>query len=482
MMTEETLKKLKKQVCESLATDRHALLMKFPFAGNILMRMDLVPIRDKRVRTACTDGKKIYFDIDFYTRLKDSERVFVMAHECFHCVLMHLVRCQTRDQRLFNIASDMEVNYMLSNQSNGHDIQPPPEVLFPPANLQGESAEVIYEWLLKSQKKNKSNSQAKSQGSQSQSGNRGDEETSYEDNVSARGGNRRSDPNSGKDGNSTGKLEGQFDSHTYGGDPEDSSNGNPQENGSETGSSRVKDQWGDVGYDEDFKPKIDSDFAEKMREAVIAEVQRCEQTKGDVPSGLDGIIKEMLKPEISWKDVLSQFVTTCFGGKRKWLPPSRRHVYDEIYLQSRRDEKIKVGCLVDTSGSCWGDLSKFFGELSGLLNSFGNYDLFVIQCDAAVHGCDQYDAGNPFPVDDPSSIDIKGCGGSDFRPAFKYIRENALEFDALVCFTDGYIDVPTYDPGYPVLWVLTKDGNENLCDWGQKLKFKNASYEESSRF
>lgn len=482
-MTDEELKKLKAQIREAMAADRHGVLMRFPFIGNLLMRMDLIPVRDRRCRTACTDGRKIFFDMDFYMKLKDSERLFVLAHEISHCMLLHLVRCQSRDQQLFNMASDMEVNYMLATQPNKHDIQPPKDVLWPDDCMKGKSAEVIYEYLLKKLKKT-SNSQSFKLKKSGMNGNSSDgadaddnDEESYE--AQRQYGNDSDRNRGGKtpNGKDTGKLEGQFDGHNYGGNTPDSQS---DAEGGGSGDGKVTDQWGEVGYDSEFTPKVSDDFAEEMREAVIAEAQRTERTKGDMPAGLDAILKELQKPEMPWSELLNQYITQCFGDKRRWLPPSRRHVYNEIYLQSRRDEKIKVGCLVDTSGSCWGDLAKFFGELSGLLNSFGNYELYVIQCDADVHKVDHYDSANPFPVGDPKSIDIEGCGGSDFKPAFKYIREKALEFDCLVGFTDGFIDTPTYDPGYPVIWVLTSDGNMDFCSWGQKLKFKHASYEDAS--
>ena len=92
-LSEEQLEQVKKQIGESLAVDRHSLICRFPFTAAIAMRMDLVPVRDKRVLTACTDGKSVYFSCDFYTKLSKSERTFVLAHEIWHCVMLHLTRC-----------------------------------------------------------------------------------------------------------------------------------------------------------------------------------------------------------------------------------------------------------------------------------------------------------------------------------------------------------------------------------------------------
>ena len=494
-MTEEELKKLKKDICFSLSRDRHKLLTTFPFIGNLLLRMDLIPVRDFRCRTACTDGTKIYFDMDFYMSLKDHERVFVLAHEISHCMLLHLSRRQTRDPDLFNIATDMEVNYMLSSQPPLCRISPPPHVLMPPKRMAGKNAEAIYDWLLKTAKKNGKNG-SQSQQSSGKFGAKGQSRCSSQQIGSSEPFDDQDDGGSSNDtnmsktpGHQSGKLEGQFDKHKYSGDDSnDNSSNESAENESSDSSeqggnckggfkSGVKDRWGDVGIDPDFTPKVSKDFAEKMREAVITEVQRAERTQGTIPSGIDGLLNEIKKPEIKWQEVLAQFVTMCFNGKRRWLPPSRRHIYNEVYLQSRRSERVNVTVAIDTSGSCIGDLPKFFGELISLMNTFGGYDIHLIQCDAAVDKYDHYDdMGHPFPMDADQKIEWSGGGGTSFKPPFRFVREHGIQTDCFIYLTDSFGDAPKYPPPYPVLWILTADGNENFCSWGKKIKFKNRSF------
>ena len=62
-LTKDALKQLKAKIAESLSVDRYYLISQFPFIGNLLLRLELVPVRDKRVMTACTDGKAVYFSI-----------------------------------------------------------------------------------------------------------------------------------------------------------------------------------------------------------------------------------------------------------------------------------------------------------------------------------------------------------------------------------------------------------------------------------
>lgn len=136
-LSENELAKLKKQTLAVMCQDRQKLLVRFPFTGGFLMRMEFVPVRDCRLRTAATDGERIFMDIAFCTTLSNDERLFVMAHEVWHCVLMHMLRCQTRDPSAFNVATDMEVNRMLKKEG----LKPPSKCLMPKAEWDELSAE-----------------------------------------------------------------------------------------------------------------------------------------------------------------------------------------------------------------------------------------------------------------------------------------------------------------------------------------------------
>ena len=199
-------------------------------------------------------------------------------------------------------------------------------------------------------------------------------------------------------------------------------------------------------------------------------MQQYERTKGTLPAGLKAVVEAVLKPEIGWKELLAQFVTSCYGGSRRWLPPARRHVWQGLYLQSRRSERLRAVVALDTSGSTQGgDLRKFFSELVSLLGSFGSYELTVIQCDAEVGAVETFDDATP--PDPRRKWEMTGGGGTDFRPVFRYVEEHPeLDPNLLVFFTDGRGDRPERAPAYPVMWLLTKDGREQ--PWGQNVHFK----------
>jgi len=491
-LTDEETRTLKKKASEILSVCRRDVLTKYPFIGSIALRMEMVPVRDIRVRTACTDGNAVYFDIAFLSSLSREEQTFVLAHEVWHAVLMHLVRRQTRDPQLFNIATDKEVNALL--QKDG--FTPPKEVLLPTREEEGKCAEEIYEMLIKQMKKQQkmSGQQQQQNGGNSSGSGSGKSQQSKNGRGSSSSGNGQPKQN-GKDGNETGELTGQFDKHIYDGMEDapqqngNNSNGgsNGQQNGKGDGQDgegdgdgasygELTDKYGKVGIDSDYRPKVAKDFADKMRETIVSEAQRCEKMKGSLPSHIKAIVKKCMTPEIKWQEILAQFVTRCYNsGNRSWIPPNRRHVHNGVYLQSRQACKIKLAVGIDTSGSTSGDRSKFLGELHSLVRSFGLFDLSIIECDAEVGAYKHYtqDDNLEFEIDN-GEYAMTGGGGTAMRPIFDYILDNQIECDALCIMTDGYIDdIPSNPiPGLPVLWVVTKDGTEDFCDWGQKIKLK----------
>lgn len=420
-LTENELAKLKKQTLAVMCQDRQKLLVRFPFTGGFLMRMEFVPVRDCRLRTAATDGERIFMDIAFCTTLSNDERLFVMAHEVWHCVLMHMLRCQTRDPSAFNVATDMEVNRMLKKEG----LKPPSKCLMPKAEWDELSAEEIYEHIRKRPK----------QGMQEQD---------------VRGVDMQ-------DGDGIGSDK-QFDKHIY-----------PSTSSGEDDTIVVTDQWGEVGFDKDYAPLITKELADKIRERIVAVAQQIERTRGTIPEHLANIVRAALRPQIRWQEVLAQFVTSCYGGSRRWLPPNRRHISQGLYLQSSRKERLQAAVAIDTSGSTTADLPQFFSELTSLLNTFGDYELTVMQCDCEIQNVEKFDAYTPF-----HSIDWKayGHGGTDFRPPFVYVAEHSeIEPSCLIYITGGCGPAPDNPPPYPVLWILTGNG-EKPAPWGWDLRLR----------
>jgi len=329
--------KIKAAVLRSMEQDRLKLLTRQPFIGTVLMHLELVPITHG-CHTAQTDGKAVYMNCRFYAALDLEERLFVLAHETWHCVLLHFVRLQTRNPKRFNIAEDLEIHFILMK-----DRMKEPFVLPHDPAWDGLSAEEIYEKLGHINPKKMIQTKC-SKGIQ------------------------------------PGPDDSGFDEHIHNGAAVPDK-GEMEDSGKDAPGSALNNQEAHVpggGL------RVDDSIIEKLRRVVIHSAQMVERQRGNLPDHIRGIIQRLQKPELNWKELLKQFVTSAYGGTRRWLPPARRYIGMGLYLQSRRSERLDAVLAIDTSDSTTGDQPQFFAELANLLNTFGFYHLTVIQCDCVI--------------------------------------------------------------------------------------------------
>ena len=102
----------------------------------------------KKYDTACTDGKDIYFNMDFLKSLNSSEQNALMLHEVLHMALLHVTRRQNRDPKIWNIAADIVVNDLILRNTSFRL----PKGAIIDKTYRDKSVEFIYESLLKNNK------------------------------------------------------------------------------------------------------------------------------------------------------------------------------------------------------------------------------------------------------------------------------------------------------------------------------------------
>ncbi len=128
-----------------LENDRLNLLLLRPFIGSLCMNLRIVPVVDSRCVTACTDGSSVFFNAHWACNMPEEQRMAVLAHEVWHCGLLHFVREKGKldNHVLWNYAIDHEVNTLLSN--DGFEL---PEGCVLYKEHIGKSAEQIFEMLV----------------------------------------------------------------------------------------------------------------------------------------------------------------------------------------------------------------------------------------------------------------------------------------------------------------------------------------------
>lgn len=150
-------------------------------------------------------------------------------------------------------------------------------------------------------------------------------------------------------------------------------------------------------------------------------------------------------------------------------------------LESKEVKKVEeFAIVIDTSMSCKGELVKeFLEETYSVLSESGSFfkkvNIHIIQCDDQVQGDKKITCEEELK-EYMEKLELRGEGGTDFRPAFEYVEElrRRKEFGnlkGLIYFTDGYGIYPKKMPPYETAFVFLKDEYEDVevPPWAMKL-------------
>ena len=93
---------------EEFTKARSQLILTNPFFGTLALR--LRPIPDESIATACTNGEYIKYNPKWFLKLREQERIGLIAHEVMHVALFHMIRRNDREPGKWNIAGDYVIN------------------------------------------------------------------------------------------------------------------------------------------------------------------------------------------------------------------------------------------------------------------------------------------------------------------------------------------------------------------------------------
>jgi len=135
---------------------------------------------------------------------------------------------------------------------------------------------------------------------------------------------------------------------------------------------------------------------------------------------------------------------------------------------------------IDTSGSTAGELvQKFVQKTYNILKStesfFTKINLHIIQCDAQIQEDRKITCQEDFD-EYLKTMQIRGLGGTDFRPVFEYVEQLRREQEftnlkGLIYFTDGFGVFPSRKPDYDTAFIFVDDeyNNPDVPPWAIKL-------------
>lgn len=154
---------------------------------------------------------------------------------------------------------------------------------------------------------------------------------------------------------------------------------------------------------------------------------------------------------ITWEDLLARFVTGIRRSDYRTFPFNKKHLHRGIYWPSvgaPGPQRLVVA--IDTSGSVDAETaSHLLAEVDGL-RAATECRLTLLQCDAAIQSVTEIDPWDAAIFDGPDrSYRLWGRGGTDFRPVFDWLAEDAETADLGASSGDRLTPpgAPTSQPG-----------------------------------
>jgi predicted metal-dependent peptidase len=190
-------------------------------------------------------------------------------------------------------------------------------------------------------------------------------------------------------------------------------------------------------------------------EVATQQAARMAKQKGELAAGLAALVEQATTRKVDWKAVLREFVSKQARNDYRWMPPSRRHIHDGLYLPGMRsDEMGDLIVLADTSGSVWGSpelLRQFASEIEGIGEAF-NAGVTIGYHDTEIQHVQKW-----HPQDGPLVLEAQGGGGTSHVQPLAWAEQQAGDSPCIVALTDLYTEFPDTPPGLPVLWCVVEN-------------------------
>ncbi len=217
--------------------------------------------------------------------------------------------------------------------------------------------------------------------------------------------------------------------------------------------SGVGDSLDDHGWEEaeqlseEEKGDLEREVEEAIRQGVLV--------AGKLGSGGARDLEALLKPQIDWRDVLREFISTTCAGKdfSTWARPNRRFVSAGVYMPSGISQSVgELVIAIDTSASIGQrELTTFLSEIKSVCDNVRPDRIRLLYWDTKVCADETYNHAETDTL--VQSTKPAGGGGTDVNCVSEYMAEHKINPQAVIVFTDGYV----FDWGTwtcPILWAI----------------------------
>jgi predicted metal-dependent peptidase len=361
-----------------------------------------------------TNGSKITIDMEKLELYSENELIYLYAHTLLHIVLKHPSRQGARDLYMWNAASNIVVNNILSTFSN---IGTKPDDEITDIDLNDKCVEEVYDILYKEEEKEENKD-----GSEEQ---------------------KESEAKTSPD------KKGDKKANIY----------NPSK----------------MDIDEVPNNKTDQGEMEKL-DGIIIQALSIASKSSNQYAGMSIEIDTIIKPEISLEDTLKEYlIESLFEKQTTYEKANRKFIHSGLYLPGykKAKEQIEIYIALDSSSSVSLDeYKKFLGIVTEICEGFYEYTITVIPFDKFVKKDNiiHFDSFNP--LEDDAIFIPKSDGGTNFNEVVRYLKTTNIRGDnLLLVLTDGEFDI-SESPICQTLFIISNKKNSTRHeDFGRVIQF-----------
>lgn len=399
---------------EKISKAKLELYKRSPFFSYLIEYLKFIERKD--IKTCSIDNKRVFsYNPDFISKLSTEEVLTILCHEVMHLALEHYKRQRNRNKMIltsegqivfvWNIACDIVINNILIK--NGFKF--PKNSIIP----SGDSI-VIFEKKITSISKKSA-------------------EEIYDELVEELDKNFEEIEIIIKDPDKLGEKVGEkFKLKAY----------------------KINE---DIKNFDEHKWDIDKESKENKEDIdwkkILAEAYNYAKQRGEIPLGLKREYEILNKSKINWRILLRREISKIVPTDFTWSKPNKKYIWMDIYTPGIQKESVEVLIAIDTSSSVTKkELSQFISEIISIAKSFESIKLRIITHDARVY---EDILIKDKDLNKLKKLKIRGGGGTDHRPLYKYIKEKKYYKNTklLISFTDGYSEFPK-KPIIPTIFIL----------------------------
>lgn len=422
--SEELGEKLSAIGRQILMLSRNELYLKMRFMDVALSSLSFV--MDETIETIGTDGLAIYYHPQYLGGLFREDRTLVnraYLHMVLHGIFRHMIRRKGREKRYYNLACEIAVESIIDGMQHRCILRSRSWLRRETYRRLGEKMKVLTAGKIYTELLGWELSKPEIQ-----------------------------------------RLEAEFTVDDHCCWPEDDEKKKQEQ---------IENQWQSISEQLETDMETFSKEASEQSGHLIDQVKVENRERFDYRQFLRkfSVLKEeMAVDEDTFDYVFYSYGLTMYGN----MPLIEPQEWKEV----QKIEEFVI--VIDTSMSCSGELvQKFLEETYSVLSEndsfFRKVNIHIIQCDDKIQ-TDQKIASEEELVEYMKNLELRGEGGTDFRPAFEYVeklrKEKAFtQLRGLLYFTDGQGIYPQKMPPYEVAFIFMKEDYEDafVPPWAMKL-------------